>query len=114
MKALDNPFIDNISQKQTVVDMKGKHRYRVTFRIVKGDNVEFHINFSDVMVLNDIIEQAAGREMAEAEHGGKFYLKSVTILSTSQINKHTIAICFYKHTTSNLAYKVSLLAWELI
>ncbi|XP_050314710.1 sodium channel protein para isoform X6 [Anthonomus grandis grandis] len=44
IKTLDNPFIDSIVQRQTIVDMK------------------------DVMVLNDIIEQAAGREMAE-EHG---------------------------------------------
>ncbi|XP_048517744.1 sodium channel protein para isoform X1 [Dendroctonus ponderosae] len=48
MKALDNPFIDTICQRQNVVDMK------------------------DVMVLNDIIEQAAGREMVE-EHGVAVY-----------------------------------------
>ncbi|XP_017780931.1 PREDICTED: sodium channel protein para isoform X5 [Nicrophorus vespilloides] len=44
LKHLDNPFIDNC-QRRTVVDMK------------------------DVMVLNDIIEQAAGRQMGEQEHG---------------------------------------------
>ncbi|XP_050314706.1 sodium channel protein para isoform X3 [Anthonomus grandis grandis] len=48
IKTLDNPFIDSIVQRQTIVDMK------------------------DVMVLNDIIEQAAGREMAE-EHGVAVY-----------------------------------------
>ncbi|KAJ8937407.1 hypothetical protein NQ314_011893, partial [Rhamnusium bicolor] len=44
LKHLDNPFIDS-NQRQTVVDMK------------------------DVMVLNDIIEQAAGRQSGASEHG---------------------------------------------
>ncbi|KAG8335934.1 hypothetical protein J6590_056515, partial [Homalodisca vitripennis] len=45
-KHQDNPFIDQPTQQQTVVDMK------------------------DVMVLNDIIEQAAGRHSrASGEHG---------------------------------------------
>ncbi|XP_065166084.1 sodium channel protein para isoform X6 [Atheta coriaria] len=47
-KHLDNPFIDN-GQKQTMVDMK------------------------DVMVLNDIIEQAAGRQSGDGEHGVSTY-----------------------------------------
>ncbi|CAH0562424.1 unnamed protein product [Brassicogethes aeneus] len=49
LKHIDNPFIDN-SQRQTVVDMK------------------------DVMVLNDIIEQAAGRQSGGSEeHGVSVY-----------------------------------------
>ncbi|CAH1103074.1 unnamed protein product [Psylliodes chrysocephalus] len=46
LKHLDNPFID---ERQTVVDMK------------------------DVMVLNDIIEQAAGRQSRASEHGVSVY-----------------------------------------
>ncbi|XP_028134019.1 sodium channel protein para [Diabrotica virgifera virgifera] len=48
IKHLDNPFIDN-NQRQTVVDMK------------------------DVMVLNDIIEQAAGRQSGASDHGVSVY-----------------------------------------
>lgn len=31
-----------------------------------------NFNFLDVMVLNDIIEQAAGRHSRASEHGGKY------------------------------------------
>ncbi|CAG9855273.1 unnamed protein product [Phyllotreta striolata] len=48
LKHLDNPFIDS-NQRQTVVDMK------------------------DVMVLNDIIEQAAGRQSRASDHGVSVY-----------------------------------------
>nr|XP_023023065.1 sodium channel protein para isoform X3 [Leptinotarsa decemlineata] len=48
LKHLDNPFIDS-NQRQTVVDMQ------------------------DVMVLNDIIEQAAGRQSGASEHGVSTY-----------------------------------------
>ncbi|XP_057653303.1 sodium channel protein para isoform X4 [Diorhabda carinulata] len=48
IKHLDNPFIDS-NQRQTVVDMK------------------------DVMVLNDIIEQAAGRQSGASDHGVSVY-----------------------------------------
>ncbi|XP_031337062.1 sodium channel protein para isoform X6 [Photinus pyralis] len=48
LKHLDNPFIDS-SQRQTFVDMK------------------------DVMVLNDIIEQAAGRQSETSDHGVSVY-----------------------------------------
>ncbi|XP_066158520.1 sodium channel protein para isoform X2 [Euwallacea fornicatus] len=51
VKALDNPFIECMNQKQTIVDMK------------------------DVMVLNDIIEQAAGREMID-EQGVAYYFSA--------------------------------------
>ncbi|XP_018568926.1 sodium channel protein para isoform X1 [Anoplophora glabripennis] len=51
LKHLDNPFID-CNQRQTVVDMK------------------------DVMVLNDIIEQAAGRQSGASDHGVSVYLFS--------------------------------------
>lgn len=47
VKQNDNPFIEPV-QTQTVVDMK------------------------DVMVLNDIIEQAAGRQSHASDHGGNF------------------------------------------
>ncbi|KAJ8923861.1 hypothetical protein NQ315_010443 [Exocentrus adspersus] len=50
-KHIDNPFIDS-NQRQTVVDMK------------------------DVMVLNDIIEQAAGRQSGASDHGVSVYLFS--------------------------------------
>lgn len=49
LKHLDNPFIDSV-QKQTMVDMK------------------------DVMVLNDIIEQAAGQQTGPTDHGGKIHV----------------------------------------
>lgn len=52
LKHLDNPFIDN-GQKQTFVDMK------------------------DVMVLNDIIEQAAGRQSETSDHGDFILVNSV-------------------------------------
>lgn len=48
VKQNDNPFIEPV-QTQTVVDMK------------------------DVMVLNDIIEQAAGRQSHASDHGGNFF-----------------------------------------
>ncbi|KAF2902697.1 hypothetical protein ILUMI_03476 [Ignelater luminosus] len=47
-KQLDNPFIDS-GQRQTLVDMR------------------------DVMVLNDIIEQAAGRQSEASDHGVSVY-----------------------------------------
>ncbi|XP_044765573.1 sodium channel protein para isoform X3 [Coccinella septempunctata] len=47
-KLKDNPFVDS-SQQQTMVDMK------------------------DVMVLNDIIEQAAGQQSVASEHGVSVY-----------------------------------------
>ncbi|KAL3289573.1 hypothetical protein HHI36_022987 [Cryptolaemus montrouzieri] len=47
-KLKDHPFVDS-SQRQTMVDMK------------------------DVMVLNDIIEQAAGRQSGASEHGVSVY-----------------------------------------
>ncbi|KAF7287458.1 hypothetical protein GWI33_001426 [Rhynchophorus ferrugineus] len=52
VKTLDNPFVENLTQRQTVVDMK------------------------DVMVLNDIIEQAAGREMNDGEHVAVYYFSA--------------------------------------
>ncbi|XP_058802302.1 sodium channel protein para isoform X2 [Phymastichus coffea] len=49
VKQQDNPFIEEPTQQHAVVDMK------------------------DVMVLNDIIEQAAGRQSRTSEHGVSIY-----------------------------------------
>lgn len=69
LKHLDNPFIDS-SQRQTVVDMKGKLKQNgiLYFRLW----IKLFWYLLDVMVLNDIIEQAAGRQSgASGDHGGK-------------------------------------------
>lgn len=67
----------NDSQKHTVVDMRGKcfcsdSNFVTNFQPVRG-------RFADVMVLNDIIEQAAGRQSRASEKAGKcnlFYFES--------------------------------------
>lgn len=64
IKHLDNPFIDN-SQKQTVVDMKGE----LPLAFYLGASTSY---FVDVMVLNDIIEQAAGLQGGNNDHGGNY------------------------------------------
>lgn len=71
IKQPDNPFIEP-QQTQTVVDMKG-----LLIGIVgHGDggwnsNPPFNWLLADVMVLNDIIEQAAGRHSRASDRGGK-------------------------------------------
>lgn len=62
-----NPFIEEPNQSNTVVDMKGWH---------DNPNIinDWFSNFDvilDVMVLNDIIEQAAGRHSRASDHGGE-------------------------------------------
>lgn len=72
-----NPFIEEPAQSNTVVDMKGncgRPKRRLSQAIT---TLEFIL---DVMVLNDIIEQAAGRQSRASEHGGeqsfRFYCDS--------------------------------------
>jgi len=66
-KQQDNPFIEP-SQQHTVVDMKGE--ILCAFALNKC-TVKLTAGFlADVMVLNDIIEQAAGRQSQTPEQGG--------------------------------------------
>lgn len=67
IKQPDNPFIEP-TQTQTVVDMKG--RLRSASVKVDSSGKRFRFFFSDVMVLNDIIEQAAGRHSRASDRGG--------------------------------------------
>lgn len=67
IKQPDNPFIEP-SQTQTVVDMKGG--FDTTVNIIQLKLMNFFVSFSDVMVLNDIIEQAAGRHSRASDRGG--------------------------------------------
>lgn len=68
LKHPDNPFVDS-GQRQTMVDMKGGSNRSVDPHELHSLNL-----FADVMVLNDIIEQAAGRQSGGSDHGGKrFY-----------------------------------------
>ena len=64
-RRLENPFIEAV-QKQTVVDMKGNCLQKV-FTIFQNsffvrDKIFNNYFLLDVMVLSDIIEQAAGRQ----------------------------------------------------
>lgn len=74
-----NPFIEEPAQSNTVVDMKGE---RYDDDNVQGDRensslIKLQCSLLlyplslDVMVLNDIIEQAAGRHSRASDHGGK-------------------------------------------
>lgn len=67
-----NPFIEEAAQSTTVVDMKGKLLVKET-TIENSTLIKLHNSFScsDVMVLNDIIEQAAGRHSRASDHGGE-------------------------------------------
>lgn len=62
-----NPFIEEPNQSNTVVDMKGESSRESTPLMTSLKSPEF----IDVMVLNDIIEQAAGRHSRASDHGGK-------------------------------------------
>lgn len=70
--------------------------------MIDGGCVEMQFSelFADVMVLNDIIEQAAGRQSGASDHGGKrFYLiVSHSPAPLSNVYLHTIAMRF---TSSN-------------
>lgn len=67
VKHNDNPFIEPV-HGQTVVDMKGN----LVESGVAYSMLTLPRSFLDVMVLNDIIEQAAGRHSQTSDHGGKY------------------------------------------
>lgn len=70
----DNPFIEPV-HGQTVVDMKGIVVCGTTHDVhvdkIDSLSIDASIFFADVMVLNDIIEQA-GRHSRASDHGGKY------------------------------------------
>lgn len=76
IKHNDNPFIEPV-QSNTVVDMKGGFFVK---EIVKNSNF---VTIVDVMVLNDIIEQAAGRHSRASDHGGMFTCQYGHVISNA-------------------------------
>lgn len=74
IKQHDNPFIEPV-QNQTVVDMKGHIIYfhSLHFFLI----IKYVIQIADVMVLNDIIEQAAGRHSRASDRGGKMITSKI-------------------------------------
>lgn len=84
----DNPFIEPV-HGQAVVDMKGipiaiaiSHGIQNSFGCIK---LHADCLFADVMVLNDIIEQAAGRQSRASDHGGMYY-STLLISPSTQIH----------------------------
>lgn len=73
-----NPFIEEPAQSNTVVDMKGNCGRPDWWLSNAITSLEFVL---DVMVLNDIIEQAAGRHSRASEHGGEKSFQIFTRLS---------------------------------
>lgn len=68
------------------------------------------------MVLNDIIEQAAGRQSRASDHGGKFYIKKKTHRPnhTMYIVRHAVKrtldeINFKSSTINSETYRICVL-----
>ncbi|RWS16117.1 skeletal muscle sodium channel alpha subunit-like protein, partial [Dinothrombium tinctorium] len=78
----ENPFLDpQSSPRQTLVDMKGKctvydSRYAVSSEPLINLNTFTCTYTADVMVLSDIIDQAAGRQSKSSERGNRLLVDS--------------------------------------
>lgn len=99
-KQPENPFIDQQpSPRQTLVDMKGKIQNNLDhYSIIINDFL--FCALLDVMVLNDIIEQAAGRDSKQSERGKDqphFVHRFSVCLALFQMQAHFVFsyVCLY-------------------